>query len=163
MSGLGLSLWDVLLHVINIVIMFVVLRFLLYKPINKFINKRAEAIKKQMDDAAEKQAEAERVKAEYEEMLKNAQSLAGELIEKSKETADNQAKVIIADAKKEAAEIVSRSEAEIENMKIKAKNDMREEIVKMAVNIAENVLSREVSVEDNMKTIDRFFEERTVK
>ena len=48
---MDINFLDVLLHIANIVILYVLLRFILYKPIQKFMKARSERIQNQMDDA----------------------------------------------------------------------------------------------------------------
>ena len=159
MSGLGIDFQEIILHIINVVVLFIVLRIFLYKPVSRFMKRRSDGIAQQIDDAAKKQAEAEQLRARYDEMIKNAQGLAGELIAKSKETADEQARQIIEEAEKNAGLILEKSKSDIAYLQAQAKENMRDEITQMAIDIAERVLRREITAEDNMETINRFFEE----
>ena len=159
MSGLGIDFQEIILHIINVVVLFIVLRIFLYKPVSRFMKRRSDGIAQQIDDAAKKQAEAEQLRARYDEMVKNARGLAGELIAKSKETADEQARQIIEEAEKNAGLILEKSKSDIAYLQAQAKENMRDEITQMAIDIAERVLRREITAEDNMETINRFFEE----
>ena len=159
MSGLGIDFQEIILHIINVVVLFIVLRIFLYKPVSRFMKRRSDGIAQQIDDAAKKQAEAEQLRARYDEMIKHAQGLAGELIAKSKETADEQARQIIEEAEKNAGLILEKSKSDIAYLQAQAKENMRDEITQMAIDIAERVLRREITAEDNMETINRFFEE----
>jgi F-type H+-transporting ATPase subunit b len=160
MSGLGIDFWEIAIHIINVVVLFVVLRLLLYKPVHRFMKRRSDSIAMQLDNAAKTAAEAQQLRIKYDEMLKSAQNLASELIENSKVSADEQARLIIEDAQQNARKIVEKSLHDIERQKNQAKIDMREEITNMAIDIAERILQREVSVKDNMDTIDKFFLEK---
>ena len=89
---------EILLYIVNIVILFFFLRWLLYKPITKFLSNRTNQIQKQIDEAAQKYSDAEQIKAKYDEMMRNAQDLATALINKSKDVADEQARQIVTEA-----------------------------------------------------------------
>ena len=91
-------------------------------------------------------------------MMRNAQDLATALINKSKDVADEQARQIVTDAEESAAEIRTRTDKHIESQKQQAVLEMRQEVTKMAIQIAEKVLEREVSYEDNKNVINEFFE-----
>ena len=54
--------------------------------------------------------------------------------------------------------MVLRAKREIEAEKAQARLDMRAEIAEMSIQISEKVLAREISLEDNRKIIDEFFE-----
>ncbi len=149
---------EILLYIVNIVILFLFLRWLLYKPITKFLANRTNEIQKQIDEAAQKYSDAEQLKARYDEMMHNAQDLATELINKGKHVADEQARQIVAEAEEAAEEIRTRTDRHIESQKQQAVVEMRQEVTKMAIQIAEKVLEREVSYEDNKNIINKFFE-----
>lgn len=51
-----------------------------------------------------------------------------------------------------------RAKKEIEAEKVQTRRDMKLEIADMAIQIAAKVLEREVSLDDNRKIIDEFFE-----
>lgn len=155
---MGINVWEILLHIANIIILFFVLRWLLYKPITKFLNKRTSDIQLQVDEAAKKHTEAEQLKAKYDEMMKSAQDLAAELINQGKTVADQQARHIIDEAETAAKEIKDRTERQIRDQKQQAVFEMRQEVTKIAIQIAEKVLAREISYKDNKGIIDDFFE-----
>ena len=153
-----INIWEICLYIINIVILFVFLRWLLYKPIMKFLNKRSDGIQQQLDDAAKLQTDAEQLKAKYDEMMENAQDLAAQIINQGKGVADEQAKQIVQEAEDQAKEVRERTRKHINEQKRQAVIDMRQEVTRIAVQIAEKVLEREVSYEDNKDIIDKFFE-----
>lgn len=153
-----LSIVEMLLHILNIVILFFFLRWLLYKPVMKFMNNRSDEIQKQIDEAAGMQTDAEKMKSEYDEMMANAHDLAAQIINQGKTIADDQSKQIISDAEEQAKEIRARTRRNIDQQKKQAILDMRQEVTKIAVQIAEKVLEREVSYDDNKDIIDKFFE-----
>ena len=142
---------EIILYIVNIIILFFFLRWLLYKPITRFLSNRTNEIQKQIDEAAQKYSDAE-------QLMENAQDLATELINKSKSVADEQARQIVAEAEESADEIRTRTEKHIESQKQQAVLEMRQEVTRMAIQIAEKVLQREVSYEDNKNVINEFFE-----
>jgi F-type H+-transporting ATPase subunit b len=157
MSGLGLNLQQVLLHIANMAILFFVVWKLLYKPISRFMKKRSDEISRQIEEAAKKETEAEQLRAKYDEMVRNAQALAAQLIDKSKAAADEQARQIVQAAQANASDIIVRSRKDVQLLKSKAKDEMRSEITDMAIQIAQKILRREVQPEDNREIINSFF------
>ncbi len=153
-----INIWEICLYIINIVILFVFLRWLLYKPVMKFMNKRTDGIQQQLDDASKLQTDAEQLKAKYDEMMENAQGLAAQIINQGKDIADEQAKQIALEAEEQAKEIRERTKKHVEEQKKQAIIDMRQEVTRIAVQIAEKVLEREVSYADNKDIIEKFFE-----
>ena len=154
---MGINFVDILLHVVNVVILYFFLRFLLYKPVNKFLKGRQERIQARIDDIEQKQKLAEKSKAEYDDMLKKAHAQAAEIIKRSNDLAKQHSKEIMDKADVNAKELMVKAAQDIETEKTRAREKMKQEITDMAVKIAEKVLEREVSVTDNQKIIDDFF------
>jgi F-type H+-transporting ATPase subunit b len=111
-----------------------------------------------VDELDERDKQLIRQKEEYEQMMANAHNEAAAIITKSNEMARDHAREIVDNAKEHARGLVLRAKREIDAEKVQARLDMRTEIAEMSVQIAEKVLAREISLEDNRKIIDEFFE-----
>lgn len=155
---LELSPLEIGIHILNVVVLFVVLRLLLYKPVLKYMKKRENTFANKIDELDNREKELIRQKEQYDSMMADAENQAAAIITKSNEMAREHAKEIIDNAKQYSREMVLRAKKEIEAEKVQTRADLKVEITDMAVKIAEKVLEREVSVEDNRKIIDEFFE-----
>ncbi len=60
MEGLNLSTvpFDLIVNILNIAILYVILRFLVYKPVKKFLNARLERLRAEKESAEKAVAEA---------------------------------------------------------------------------------------------------------
>ena len=58
-------LFDLAINLANIVIMFLIVRFLVYKPVRKFMNARAQKAENEKKEADAKLEEALKLKEEY--------------------------------------------------------------------------------------------------
>lgn len=146
------------LHIFNAVVLFILLKILLYKPILKFMKKREKSFSDKVDTLDTREKELIQQKEQYDSMMSGAQTQAAAIITKSNEMARDHAKELIDEAKEQSREMVLRARKEITIEKEQTQLEMKSEIVDMAVQIAEKVLKREVSKEDNQKIIDEFFE-----
>lgn len=146
------------LHILNVLVMFVVLRLLIYKPVLKFMKKREHAFSDKIDELDAREKQLIQQKEQYEQMMADAQSEAAVLIAKSNEMAKEHAREILDNAKDHAKDMVVRAKKEIDAEKAQARLDMRADIAEVGIQIAKKVLEREVSAEDNRKIIDAFFE-----
>ena len=155
---LELDLYEIGVHVFNVIILFIVLKLLLYKPVMKFMKKRENSFADKVDELDEREKALIRQKEQYDQMMANANDEAAAIITKSNEMAKDHAREILDNAKEHARDLVVRAKKEIEGEKSQARLDMKSEIADMAIEIAEKVLEREVSLEDNRKIIDAFFE-----
>ena len=146
------------LHVLNVVVLFIVLKFLLYKPVLKFMKKRENEFADKVDAMDTREKGLIQQKQQYDQMMTEAHNEAAEIITKSNEMARDHAREILDNAKEHARDLVVRAKKEIEGEKVQTRLDMKAEIADMAIQIAEKVLEREVSLDDNRKIIDAFFE-----
>jgi F-type H+-transporting ATPase subunit b len=157
LDTLGISWGTIGLHVLNVVILFFVLKLLLYKPILKFMKKREKSFADKTDMLDTREKELIQQKQQYDQMMSDAQTQAASILTRSNEMARDHAKELLDDAKEQSREMVIRARKEIAIEKEQTQLEMKSEIVDMAVQIAEKVLKREVSKEDNKKIIDDFF------
>ena len=131
---------DFVLHIINIVVLFVLVRTLAYKPVRKFMLAREERIKTQLDDAAAAKAEAEAVKADCEARLADVEKERQAILDESRETATKESRSIIDAAHTEAAGILDTARANADALAERTMNDARAELAGTAVALAGKVL-----------------------
>lgn len=158
MEELGLNYVNVILHAVNVLILFVALRFVLYKPVNKFLKAREERFEKRITEIESKEKEVAEHKQEYDVLLEKAHNEAAEIVKRSSDLAKDHAKEIVGKAEEQSHEMIVRANKDIVNKKSLEKENMKQEITDMAVQIAGKVLEREISLKDNQKIIDDFFE-----
>ncbi len=150
---------DIVIHIINIIVLFLILRTLVYKPVSKFMKNRTECIKNQLDDAAQKEIEAEKLREHYDAQLLSAEEDAKTKVIEITAKANKSAEEIIDNANTKADEIVDKANKKAKEEYDNTMSDMRDDITDVAVNMAKHILNREVTKEDNSKIIDSFFKE----
>ena len=150
---------DIVIHIVNIVVLFVVLRILLYKPVKKFMQAREDRLKAEKQEVIDSRAETEELKKQYEEKLADAQNEAKNIIRESGKKAQAQGAQIIKEAEDKAAHILSDAEIEAQKVKDKAAESMKQDVVSAAADMASKILSREVNEKDNADIADKFFSE----
>lgn len=148
---------DMVINIINIFVLFIIFRKLLYKPVKQYMDKRSQKIQAELDNAQKQSEEAALSKQKLDAELKAAMGSKAKLMLEGEAAANKNAEEIIANAKLQAQQLLQDARETIareQNQAIKAaKND----IVEIAVSIAEKLLQREVSLADNQKTVDEFF------
>lgn len=149
---------DMLLYIVNLIILFFVLKHFVYKPVSKFLSSRKESVSKEIDTAANDLQQAQEARAKYEALLENSKNEAAEIVAKGRERADKVYAEAVEQGRAEARQIVQRAFAEIQREKKAAYENMRDDIADMAIGVAERILKREISQEDNRRIIDEFFE-----
>ena len=142
MTGVPLNIdWQqIFLHLLNFVVLFAILYFLLYKPVKNFMEKRRQAYQDMDDEANAAKEEAETIRAECEEKLAG---LDAEIAEKRAETihaAELRAKSIKESAEKEAAEILKKAEKQAGAERDRIIAEAGDQITEMAREAAEKAM-----------------------
>ncbi len=165
MESLGLDLskvpMDLILNILNIVLLFLIVRALAYKPIRAFMDARTARINAAAQEAADKAAEADKVKAEYEALLAQSDEKAQAILDDAKKQAGVESAQILESARSEAETIRKDADADAAQKRADALNGMQEEVVDLAFDISEKLLEHSIRDADTKKLADRLFDERT--
>ena len=159
MEGLVISdaVKDLIINIINIVILFVIVRGLAYKPVKKFLDARKERIANELSEASSARQTAEEELLKYKELTEKSRAEGTEIINEAERTAKENAAEIIETAKQKAAEITEKARETAKKERETQIIAMRGDIAELAFDISKQVLSREVTDEDNMRIADEFF------
>ena len=132
---LNVSPLNLLFTVLNLLVLFVLMKKFLYKPVLGVIEKRKELINSQFKQAEEAKAEAKDLKEQYENYLSDAKGQGEKIVKEAKvqaqmesdkilEAADQKAKQMVEDAKKAGAQerekVMKETETEIAKLAVLA-------------------------------------------
>ena len=120
------------------------------------LEKRRALADAQIREAEQAKADADAIKTDYEQNMKEAKEKANEILTTAQKTAALQSEEMLKEATAQAAALKSKAESDIAQEKRKAVNEIKDEIGGMAVEIAGKVIEREISEEDHTKLIDEF-------
>lgn len=157
-SFVSLDIWTIIFAWCNIIILFLILRKLLFKPIRNMIEQRQNEIDSMYSDANKSKSEAETMRADYENKLTRATEESEQMIRDAVKKAQLKEEEILREAQKTAAQTVKRAEEQIALEKKHALNEVKDEVSDIAVAIASAVLSRDVKAEENSDIIDSFID-----
>ncbi len=149
-------------HIINVIILFFFLRWLLYKPVKKFIDARSASFDERRENLERQEEELAKKVADYELSIASSKKEASEIISEARSNANKRAEKIIDEARDSAKEILAATRTEIAAEREAAQARMREEVADLAVGISARVLEREVKAEDNERIIENFFERERI-
>ena len=149
----------IIFTLINTLLILLMYRFFLHKPVMKILEERKEKIGSEMKAAEDAQAEAEAVKAEYTAKLKESKEEAAQIVSAAVKRAGERENQIIAEAQAEAANLKKKAEESIELEKKKAINEIKDQISDIVIMASEKVIEKEISKSDNEALIDKFIAE----
>ena len=145
--------------IINLLVLYFLMKKFLFKPVNNIIAQREEAIKKQLDDADEAQKKADDLKKQYEDSLANAKEDSAKLVQEAREKARVEYDRIVKSADEEVTKRMQKAEETIQEEKNKSIRSMQSEIQNLVVAAASKVVGDQVSPEHSQKLYDDFIAE----
>lgn len=153
---ISVNLWQILISLANLVLLFLIIKKFLYKPVKNVLAKRREEIDSQYDAAKSYEAEALRSRNEWERKLSCADSEADAIIQRAQETAKHRSEAIISAAGEKADGMIRTAKTEADLERKKAYDDIKREIVEVSGALTEKILEREINSEDHRDLIDSF-------
>jgi len=148
---------DVVISIINIVVLAVLLRLILWKHIIRILAERSNRVHRDFDDVKKQRLDAEAKQAEYDKKLGDIERLGRDLMRESTLKASEEADKILNETREKAKEMINEANDRIAMEKEQALSDAHIEVVQLATDMAARILKREVSPDDNTKSVDNFF------
>lgn len=152
----GVNLWTMIFAWINLLILYFILKKILFKPIKNMIDSRQKEVDDMYSDAENARSEAEKMKEEYEEKLSQANKESEEILKNAQRRALLKEEEILKEANAEAARTLERAEEQIALEKKRALNEVKDEVSEMAIGIASAVIERDVKADEHKALIDDF-------
>lgn len=155
---ISVNLWSILISLCNLLILYFILKKLLFKPVKKIMAERKAAVDSIYDDANSQKAIAEESRLLYEEKLEKADDEAVAIVENARKKARITEEEILDEARKKAADTMRRADESIELERRQTVNELKGEISSLSVDIAEKIVGREINEEDHDRLIDSFID-----
>lgn len=161
MEGLELSnvLMDVIMNIVNILILFVIVRALAYKPVKKFIEDRRQRSEAEKAEIAAAASSAEAMRAEYEEKLGEIEAKRREAVREGEREGQVRADELIAGARRDAERIIGDARQAILIKEAETVEGIRNSVVDLSLSIASKIIEKNMTDEDNRRLAEKFFEE----
>ena len=153
---ISITPWTIIFQICNLLILFLLIRKFLFKPVMSVLEKRQQEINGIYDAAGKDREDAAQLKEEYSEKMRGAREEADRLVRNAVDTAQRRGDDIVHEAQQEAAHMKQRAEAEIEQEKRKAYSELMGEISGMAVDIAGRMVAREINPDDHRELVEEF-------
>ena len=138
--GIGLVFWTTL----SFLIVLFLLKKMAWKPILQALKEREESISEALKAADKAKFEMAELKAGNKKLLNEARSERDELLKEARETKNKVIAEAKETAKKEAGKIIQNAQETINNEKKAAIAELRDEVAKLSMDIAEKILKSEL-------------------
>jgi len=138
---------------------FFVLLFVLGKfawgPIIKSLQAREDSIRKDIDDANKARLEAQELLQEYRKQLDDARKEAQKLVNEASERAEKLYEEKRQEADHNAQAMIEKAKSEIELERQKAAEELKQQVVEIAITAASKVVGHALQPDDHRDLIDR--------
>lgn len=142
---IGLLFWTV----VTFLILLVLLRKFAWKPILNAVQSREESIDNALNEAEKAREEMAQLKSDNERIQKEARKEREEILKEARDLKDS----IITEAKdkagSEADRIIENAREQIQNEKMAAITELKNQVGRMSIEIAEKILRKELDSKQN--------------
>ncbi|MFA6991761.1 MAG: F0F1 ATP synthase subunit B [Candidatus Gracilibacteria bacterium] len=154
---LGIDLKLLLAQIVNFLVLFFLLKWLLYRPILNLLDKRKKMIEKSVEDAKKIEEQVVKLADEKKKVLMKASDEAMAILEKAKKEGEEERKRALEKAKKEISGLADRYRAELAGQKAAILGELKEEIAELIITASSKIMRKEFTKEDQHRL------EKTIK
>lgn len=150
---------DSCLTIIAVFVLLLVMGNFLFNPARKVLNARKEKIQGELETASKSMEDAQSLKAQYEEKLKDINKEAESILADARKRALANETQIIAEAKEEASRIIERAKVEAQLEKQKMSDDVKKEMISVASLMAGKVVAASIDTTVQNQLIEETLKE----
>ena len=155
----GLFFWQLLIFIFLVLL----LRKFAWKPILDTVNERESSIKDAMSEADKARNEMAAIQESNQKVLKEARSEREALLKDARDTGAEIVAQAKTDAKTEANKIISQAQEAIQNEKRAAVNELKNQVAKISLEIAEKVIDTELANKDKQaQLVDKLLKDSSL-
>lgn len=141
---------------VNLGILYLAVKKFLYNKLNIFMEERANAITKNIEDANRLKSDSEEILTKQQQDIQNSLLEAKQIIESAKINATKEQETIINNAKEEAKQIIDNAKKQAEQYYNKQVEDLKNDMADIAINLASKIISENMDTEKNRKLVCDF-------
>jgi F-type H+-transporting ATPase subunit b len=145
----GLVIW---MSITFLIVLFILKKFA-WKPILKGIHDRESSIENALKAAENAKSEVANLKAENERILAEARAERDNMIREARELRESMISEAKNKAKAEGDKMLASARESIQNEKMAAITDLKNQVAQLSIDIAEKIIARELSSENKQKEL----------
>lgn len=150
----GSSMMEWVWKFVNFAILVIVLVVFMRKPVVAYLKSRTELIEKSIKEASEAKALAEQALKEVEDKLQLKDQDIQKIIDAAIKSAETEKDTLIEDGGKMSEKILDQAKINIEQELKKAKEQLKADASKLAIDLAEKKLTQKMSDEEQLKILE---------
>jgi F-type H+-transporting ATPase subunit b len=154
-----IDLYDLIGTIFNFFVILAILTYFFYKPVINFIDNRREEIARNISDAEQTRAEADKLLSDYQAQMQASRQEAQQIVDKAIRSGEESRQALLAQSREEAAALLENARKEIRRERDEALRTLRQEVVSLSVQAAGKILGRNITEEDNARIVNQFLDE----
>lgn len=152
--------WKLIIaQLINFVIVLGVLYKFAYKPVLAMLNDRSEKIDKSLDDAKKIEEKLAATEADHKEVIAQARREASEIIEKGNKLSEEKRAEMLVRAKEEIGQVINKEKEKMQAEKAETLKEIRTEVADLVAQSLEKILEKKFSEKDDHELIKKTLKE----
>lgn len=155
MEKLGVQPIQLLAQIFNFLILMVILKKYLYKPILKALEDRKKKIEDGLRFSEKAKQELEEAEKKKEEIVNHAKLEAAKIMAEAKKAGKKKELEIVEAAEKQAAEVIKKGKKDLEENKKQMEKQLEKETVDIATALVEKLLRQALSEADQNKILEK--------
>jgi len=155
---ISVNIWQIAISLLNLVILFLILKKFLFQPVKNIVAKRNTEIMAEYNEASKANEEAEKLKADWEKQMEGAKERADEIIQDAVDKADRRNEVMLYETREKAEAIIKKAKADADRDLRDAQESIRAEIIEVSTALSEKIIGREINMDDHRDLIDSFID-----
>lgn len=157
LGALGVNGPFLLSQIVNFLILFLAIRFLLWKPMLKMLDERKQRIAQGLEDAEQARKDRERAQAEYEERIKQAEQERERILARAAEEGEQARAETLAQARAQAERIIAEGKETVEQERQQMLAELRSQVVALSIAAANRLIGEALDEQRQRRLIDEFF------
>ncbi|MBQ9955980.1 MAG: F0F1 ATP synthase subunit B [Ruminococcus sp.] len=160
---LDIGVWNFIWPIINIILLFILLKIFLFKPLKKMMDERTASIQNDIDSAEKAKLEARELAEANRETLAQARKEAQDIIAQAKQEAASVKSELLKSSQEEAKQLIDSANKNIAVERQKALQEAQSQIADLAIAAASKIVGENLGDENNRRLVDNFLEEENKK
>ncbi|MDO9399108.1 MAG: F0F1 ATP synthase subunit B [bacterium] len=140
---------------VNFTIVFLVLYFLVFKPLSKIMADRSEKISKSLDDAKKIEEKLVLIEDEHKQSLIDARKEVELILTKANNQAEESRQVMLAKTREEIGQIINVEKAKMQTEKAQTLKEIKNEIADLIMITVEKVLEKKINSKEDKELIKK--------
>lgn len=145
--------------IVAFALLFALLWRVALPQLNSMLEERRQAIQGKLEEAEQIRTEAEGLRRQYQEQLRDARNRANEIVEEARDDAERVRQQRISDAESEAQAIRERAREDAETERARLVQQLRSQVAALSVELAGRIVDRELDEAQHERLVDDYIEQ----